>query len=75
MFYFVFQWHPEIKHYCPTASYIVVGSQIDLREDSWTLEKLKKIKQRFLTYENGFELAKKINAETYLECSSKTLVS
>jgi Ras-related C3 botulinum toxin substrate 1 len=31
------KWYPEIKHHCPDAPIILVGTKIDLREDRETL--------------------------------------
>lgn len=68
------QWYPEIKHFVPNALSAVVGSQIDLRNDPHTLENLKKMKQKVVTEADGIKLATRINAETYMECSSLTSV-
>jgi len=37
----VSQWHPEISHHAPTASIMLVGTKLDLREDPGTVEKLR----------------------------------
>ena len=69
------QWFPEIRKHCPSAPCILVGTDIHLRKDPDTLRKLANWKGRVLTPNDGARVALKINAETYLECSSKTMVS
>jgi cell division control protein 42 len=52
-----------------------VGTQIDLRDESGTLEKLAKNKQKPITLEQGEKLAKELRAVKYVECSALTQVS
>ena len=90
------KWYPEVIHFCPDVPQILVGTKLDLRSDSGTLDKLKSLGQSpistdqviiFLLIElalrkkslnfyyfckKGAELAKKIKAVKYLECSAKT---
>uniref|UniRef100_A0A8C2X9J4 Cell division cycle 42, like n=1 Tax=Cyclopterus lumpus TaxID=8103 RepID=A0A8C2X9J4_CYCLU len=49
-----------------------VGTQVDLREDSNTIEKLAKNKQRPLYIESGEKLARELKAVKYVECSALT---
>ena len=53
----------------------MVGTQIDLRDDAATIEKLAKNKQKPLTMEMGEKLAKELRAVKYVECSALTQVS
>jgi len=59
-------------HFCPDVPYILVGTKLDLRDDPATLEKLRASGQSVVTTQKGEELAKKIKAVKYLECSAKT---
>lgn len=52
-----------------------MGTQIDLRDESSTLEKLAKNKQKPITLEQGEKLAKELKAVKYVECSALTQVS
>ncbi|KAM3596475.1 uncharacterized protein V6R79_015086 [Siganus canaliculatus] len=52
--------------------FLLVGTQVDLRDDSNTLEKLAKNKQRPLTCQDGEKLARKVKAVKYVECSALT---
>lgn len=55
-----------------TIPIILVGTQMDLRGDEETIQKLKERKQSPITQEQGEQLKKKIGAHIYLECSAKT---
>jgi cell division control protein 42 len=54
---------------------LLVGTQIDLRDENGTLEKLAKNKQKPITLEQGEKLAKELKAVKYVECSALTQVS
>ncbi|CAF1315755.1 unnamed protein product, partial [Didymodactylos carnosus] len=66
------KWVPEISHYNPHTPYILVGTQIDLRDDKATIDKLQRSKQLPVSKAQGAKLAKQINAVKYVEVSSKT---
>uniref|UniRef100_A0A4W6CBX1 Cell division cycle 42, like n=1 Tax=Lates calcarifer TaxID=8187 RepID=A0A4W6CBX1_LATCA len=68
------KWVPEISHHCPRTPFLLVGTQVDLREDSNTVEKLAKNKQRPLYPESGEKLARELKAVKYVECSALTQV-
>jgi len=68
------KWHPEVSHYCPKTPYILVGTKLDLREDSDTIETLISKKQSPITYEQGFQLMQEIGAVKYMECSALTRI-
>ncbi|QQP34881.1 Cdc42 -like protein [Caligus rogercresseyi] len=66
------KWVPEISHHCQTTPFLLVGTQIDLRDDPPTLDKLTKNKQKPLSLEIGEKLAKELKAVRYVECSALT---
>lgn len=68
------QWVPEITHHCQKTPFLLVGTQIDLRDENSTLEKLAKNKQKPITLEQGEKLAKELKAVKYVECSALTQV-
>lgn len=70
----LFQWVPEITHHQQKTPFLLVGTQIDLRDDPATLEKLAKIKQKPVSLEQGEKLAKELKAVKYVECSALTQV-
>ena len=49
-----------------------MGTQIDLRDDAATIDKLAKNKQKPLSNEAGEKLAKELRAVKYVECSALT---
>lgn len=66
---------PEITHHCQKTPFLLVGTQVDLRDDVGTLEKLQKNRQKPIGIEQGEKLAKELRAVRYVECSALTQVS
>jgi len=64
------KWVPEFIHYCPNKPYVIVGTQIDLRDDPATMNKLSRNRQKPITKEEGSALARELRAVKYIECSS-----
>ena len=65
-------WVPEIKRHCPNTPFLLVGTQVDLRGDRATLDKLDKNKEKPISKEEGEILAKSLKAAKYVECSALT---
>ena len=74
-FQFDWQWVPEITHHKAGTPFLLVGTQMDLRNDQGTIQKLQKNKQKPVTTELGDRLAKELKAVKYVECSALTQVS
>lgn len=66
------KWAPEIRIFCDECPVILVACKIDLRTDPQTLTRLRKTGEKPLTHKMGRKLANAINADAYIECSSKT---
>ncbi|CAB1329744.1 unnamed protein product [Coregonus sp. 'balchen'] len=66
------KWTPEVKHFCPNVPIILVGNKKDLRNDEHTRRELAKMKQEPVKPEEARDMANRINAFGYLECSAKT---
>ncbi|XP_037089945.1 ras-related C3 botulinum toxin substrate 1-like isoform X2 [Pollicipes pollicipes] len=66
------KWCAEIKHHCPEAPVILVGTKIDLREDKEQLQQLSELGLSPVKREHGQKLAHKIRAVKYMECSALT---
>ncbi|CAH0557180.1 unnamed protein product [Brassicogethes aeneus] len=66
------KWVPEITHHCQKTPFLLVGTQVDLRDDGATIEKLAKNKQKPISIEQGEKLAKELKAVKYVECSALT---
>ncbi|KAG2188430.1 hypothetical protein INT44_001183 [Umbelopsis vinacea] len=66
------KWFPEVHHHCPGVPCLIVGTQVDLRDDPNMLQKLARQKQRPIAYEAGERLARELGAVKYAECSALT---
>ncbi|KAH8824505.1 small GTPase-binding protein [Flagelloscypha sp. PMI_526] len=66
------RWVDEVHHYAPGVPFILVGCKEDLREDEETLERLAWRRQRPITFNEGLDVALKMGAGQYFECSAKT---
>ena len=66
------KWLPEIKHFCPSTPFILVGNKCDLRNDPTTISNLANRKMKPVSHAAASQLATKIGAHAYLECSAKT---
>ncbi|KAJ5076568.1 ras-related c3 botulinum toxin substrate 1 [Anaeramoeba ignava] len=61
----------EVKGCAPKNSKIIlIGTKIDLRNNEERINELKEENKKFVTKEEGIEMAKKIKAIKYFECSS-----
>ena len=74
------KWIPEIKSYCPSTPYLLVGTKIDLRSSENTCNhnssgnSLDSGRSTTVMQNEGVKLAKVIGAFDYAECSAKTKV-
>ncbi|CAB1343466.1 unnamed protein product, partial [Coregonus sp. 'balchen'] len=66
------EWVTELQEYAPSVPYLLIGTQIDLRDDPKTIAKLNDMKEKPITTEQGQKLAKGIGACVYVECSALT---
>ena len=66
------QWVPEITHHCPKTPFLLVGLEIELRDDPVIIERLERVKQKPITVDEGEELARELRAVKYVECSAFT---
>jgi len=66
------KWVPEILHHCQKTPFLLVGTQVDLREDTSQLDKLAKNKLKPVTMEQGEKQARELKAVKYVECSALT---
>jgi GTPase SAR1 family protein len=53
---------------------ILVGTKLDLRDDSATIEKLKERRMQAISYAQGNHMARDIGATRYMECSALSQV-
>ncbi len=66
------KWFPEVHHHCPGVPCLIVGTQVDLRDDPSVREKLAKQKMAPVRKEDGERMAKDLGAVKYVECSALT---
>jgi len=66
------KWLREVRHHCPNAKLILVGTKVDAREDPETVEKIKAQGLKPVETAEGEALAKEIGAIRYMECSALT---
>ncbi|KAM0515799.1 hypothetical protein ACHAPE_005878 [Trichoderma viride] len=66
------KWFPEVHHHCPGVPCLIVGTQVDLRDDPSVREKLAKQKMAPVRREDGERMAKDLGAVKYVECSALT---
>ncbi|XP_046364304.1 cell division control protein 42 homolog [Haliotis cracherodii] len=67
-----YKWIPEIRHNSPKTPFLLVGTQVDLREDEPTRQKLQKRKQKPVTVEEAERVCDKLGGNSYVECSALT---
>ncbi len=64
------KWFPEVHHHCPGVPCLIVGTQVDLRDDQSVRDKLAKQKMAPVRKEDGERMAKDLGAVKYVECSA-----
>ncbi|RRT83518.1 hypothetical protein B296_00001715, partial [Ensete ventricosum] len=64
------QWMPELRRFAPNVPIVLVGTNLDLREDKRYLADHPGA--TIITPAQGEELRKQLGAAAYIECSSKT---
>uniref|UniRef100_A0A8D8ZRG4 Ras-related C3 botulinum toxin substrate 2 n=2 Tax=Cacopsylla melanoneura TaxID=428564 RepID=A0A8D8ZRG4_9HEMI len=69
------KWFAEVNHHCPGVPIILVGTKIDLRDNTEVLKRLREMRQSPVSYAMGRNMAKEIGAVQYMECSSFSLES
>nr|XP_045225320.1 rho-related GTP-binding protein RhoQ isoform X2 [Macaca fascicularis] len=56
------EWVPELKEYAPNVPFLLIGTQIDLRDDPKTLARLNDMKEKPICGEQGQKLAKEASS-------------
>lgn len=54
------KWVPEIRHHCPKTPFLLVGTQVDLRDNAQTLAKLERNRQRPISVEQAERQAREL---------------
>ncbi|KAJ3404313.1 GTP-binding protein Rho1 [Chytriomyces hyalinus] len=66
------KWIAEVLHYCPGIPIILVGCKKDLRDDPNVARALAKTGERPVSFQEGQDMARRIGAYSYLECSARS---
>ena len=66
------KWKPEIETHCPNVPFLLIGTKVDMREDPDQYNKLNKLGREIISTEQGEEMAKRIGAAKFMECSALT---
>lgn len=66
------KWVKEIRRHCPGVPIIVVGTQVDMRENVAVLKQLKAQGKRTVSRSDGNKLVSQLKCTCYVECSSLT---
>nr|XP_057947323.1 rho-related GTP-binding protein RhoU-like [Doryrhamphus excisus] len=66
------RWVPEIRRHCPGTPLVLVGTQLDLKEDVQVLIQLAQNQERPVGSEEGRQLAQLLGAAGFAECSALT---
>jgi len=66
------KWISEVLHFCQNLPILLVALKKDLRSDARTIEALHRQNQRPISVEEGQQMAARIGAYNYLECSART---
>ena len=66
------KWVPEITLHRPKTPFLIVGTQVDLRDNPEIPTKLSGNNQTSVTFAMGCDLAQRLRAAKYIECSAFT---
>ncbi|KAG7274998.1 hypothetical protein CRUP_001091 [Coryphaenoides rupestris] len=66
------RWVPEVRRYRPGPALVLVGTQLDLRDDAEVLVRLAAAHERPVSTAEGRRLAREIGAAGFTECSALT---
>jgi Ras-related C3 botulinum toxin substrate 1 len=66
------KWLPEVRQTCPKSNIQLVGTKNDLRDNQEILDLVNNGEIKIITQEQAEEMAKRIGATKYIECSSLT---
>jgi small GTP-binding protein len=69
------KWVKELRKHCPGLPIILVGTNIDRRDNGTLLRDYRTSSKRYVSKTEGLKAASNMKAITYTECSSKTRVN
>ena len=66
------KWQEEVSHHCPGVPFVLVGTKLDLRDDSKVIASLRERNLEPVSFEEGLAQAQQMGATAYCEVSSIT---
>ena len=66
------KWIKEIRRNCPGVPVVIVGTQVDKRENAALVKELKSMGKRTISKSEGNKLVAQCKATCYVECSALT---
>lgn len=66
------KWIKELRRHCSSVPVILIGTNIDTRDNGTLLRDLKTSSKKYVSKSEGLKAALSMKAVTYIECSSKT---
>eukprot|EP00475_Leptophrys_vorax_P019401 TRINITY_DN26491_c0_g1_i1.p1 TRINITY_DN26491_c0_g1~~TRINITY_DN26491_c0_g1_i1.p1 ORF type:complete len:185 (+),score=42.48 TRINITY_DN26491_c0_g1_i1:35-589(+) len=66
------KWIPEVKHHCPNAPIILVGTKSDMRQDESVIRALATKGLEMVPLDDAKVLAEEVGAREVIECSALT---
>jgi len=67
------RWVDEVVQHSPYTPYFLVGTQVDERNNDTLVSELRSKGKRVLSYEDGVQASKDINAKGYFEISARQM--
>lgn len=64
------KWITELQHHASGVPFILVGTKLDLRDDSQAVQRLAERRQQPISFSEAQSLANELGAYRYLECSA-----
>ncbi|KAJ3020796.1 hypothetical protein HKX48_000177 [Thoreauomyces humboldtii] len=64
------RWVPELRYYAPGCEFALMATKVDLRQDQETAARLRVNGEEPVSKEEGAEVATRIGATSYAECSA-----
>uniref|UniRef100_A0A8D8K8C2 Cdc42 homolog n=1 Tax=Culex pipiens TaxID=7175 RepID=A0A8D8K8C2_CULPI len=65
-------WVPELRQHCPGTPFLLVGTQIDRRQEIGVLKRLTRLRLKPVTRRQGVGMAREVRSLGYVECSALT---
>lgn len=65
------RWLKEVKRHCPSIPVLLIGTQVDKRDNGTLLRDFRSSNKKYVTRSEGTKAAASMKAVSYIECSAK----